>query len=64
MHPQIKEKNKLWSLMIRGATGAVFSLEKDLRDSVDLSESASSVEASRNYWEGYREQIGPIILPC
>lgn len=59
-----KKKMYLWSLMVGGATGAIFFLNKGLRDSVDLSESASSAEASRNYWERYREQIGPIILPC
>lgn len=34
------------------------------RDSVDLSESASSADASRNYWERYRKEMGPIILLC
>lgn len=68
MHPldETKEKNPicLWSLTVRGAIGAIFSLEKYLRDNVDLSGSASSADASRNDWERYTEQIGAIILPC
>lgn len=52
MHPWMKHIYS-WSLMVGVATGAVSSLVEDLRDAVDLSESASSAEASRNYWERY-----------
>lgn len=38
-----------WSLTVGVAPGVVSSLVEDLIDAVDLSESASSAEASRNY---------------
>lgn len=48
------ETNYSWSLTVGVAPGVVSSLVEDLREAVDLSESASSAEASRSYWERYR----------
>lgn len=52
MHPRMKQIYS-WSLTVGVAPGVVSSLVEDLIDAVDLSESASSAEASRNYWESY-----------